>query len=30
VTLDNGESIVWEYLTNHQVGPAAEAIAAAL
>jgi hypothetical protein len=30
VTLDNGDSIVWEYLTNHQVGPAAEAIAAAL
>jgi hypothetical protein len=30
VTLRSGEAIVWEYLTNHQVGPAAEAIAAAL
>jgi hypothetical protein len=25
-----GEPIVWEYLTNHQIGPAAEAIARAL
>jgi len=30
VTLGSGESIVWEHLTNHQVGPAAEAIAAAI
>jgi hypothetical protein len=30
VTLRSGDSVVWEYLTNHQVGPAAEAIAAAL
>jgi hypothetical protein len=29
VTLTDGRSIVWEHLTNHQVGPAAEAIAAA-
>lgn len=26
----DGGSVVWEHLTNHQVGPAAEAIAAAL
>lgn len=30
VRLASGEAIVWEHLTNHQVGPAAEAIAAAL
>lgn len=30
VLLAGGERIVWEHLTNHQVGPAAEAIAAAL
>lgn len=30
VRLAGGESVVWEHLTNHQVGPAAEAIAAAL
>ena len=30
VDLSDGSSIVWEHLTNHQVGPAAEAIAAAL
>jgi hypothetical protein len=30
VDLAGGEPIVWEHLTNHQVGPAAEAIAAAL
>jgi hypothetical protein len=29
VALADGRSIVWEYLTNHQTGPAAEAIAAA-
>jgi len=29
VALAGGDTIVWEYLTNHQVGPAAEAIAAA-
>ncbi len=26
----DGDDVVWEHLTNHQVGPAAEAIAAAL
>jgi hypothetical protein len=30
VRLASGETVVWEHLTNHQVGPAAEAIAAAL
>ena len=30
VALADGSSIVWEHLTNHQVTPAAEAIAAAL
>ena len=30
VRLAGGETVVWEHLTNHQVGPAAEAIAAAL
>ena len=30
VELADGSSVVWEHLTNHQVGPAAEAIAAAL
>jgi hypothetical protein len=30
VQLAGGGSIVWEYLTNHQVAPAAEAIASAL
>jgi hypothetical protein len=30
VTLADGERVVWEHLTNHQVTPAAEAIAAAL
>ncbi|MDX6678279.1 MAG: hypothetical protein QOE31_2331 [Solirubrobacteraceae bacterium] len=30
VRLADGREIVWEYLTNHQIGPAAEAIAAAL
>jgi hypothetical protein len=30
VELAGGGSIVWEHLTNHQVGPAAEAIAGAL
>jgi hypothetical protein len=30
VELADGSSIVWEHLTNHQVGPAAEAIAGAL
>jgi hypothetical protein len=30
VRLAGGREIVWEYLTNHQIGPAAEAIAAAL
>lgn len=30
VRLHDGERVVWEYLTNHQVAPAAEAIAAAL
>jgi len=30
VDLADGGSIVWEHLTNHQVGPAAEAIASAL
>jgi len=30
VRLAGGGEIVWEYLTNHQVGPAAEAITAAL
>jgi hypothetical protein len=29
VDLADGRAIVWEHLTNHQVGPAAEAIAAA-
>ena len=30
VRLTDGDELVWEFLTNHQVGPAAEAIAAAL
>lgn len=30
VELADGAPIAWEYLTNHQIGPAAEAIAAAL
>ncbi|MGI8730018.1 MAG: hypothetical protein ACR2LK_08540 [Solirubrobacteraceae bacterium] len=30
VTLAGGSEIVWEFLTNHQVAPAAEAIVAAL
>jgi hypothetical protein len=30
VRLADGRDVVWEHLTNHQVGPAAEAIAAAL
>ncbi len=30
VRLADGGDVVWEYLTNHQIGPAAEAIAAAL
>jgi hypothetical protein len=30
VRLADGRDVVWEFLTNHQVGPAAEAIAAAL
>ena len=30
VRLADGRDVVWEYLTNHQIGPAAEAIAAAL
>jgi len=30
VRLAGGDAIVWEYLTNHQIGPAAEAIARAL
>ncbi len=30
VRLADGGVVVWEHLTNHQVGPAAEAIAAAL
>ena len=30
VDLANGDSVVWEHLTNHQVGPAAEAIASAI
>ena len=30
VELADGSSVVWEHLTNHQVGPAAEAIAGAL
>ena len=30
VELTDGAPIAWEYLTNHQIGPAAEAIAAAL
>jgi len=30
VRLADGEPVVWEHLTNHQIGPAAEAIAAAL
>jgi hypothetical protein len=30
VRLADGSEVVWEYLTNHQIGPAAEAIAAAL
>jgi len=30
VRLAGGDGIVWEHLTNHQVGPAADAIAAAL
>ena len=30
VELADASSIVWEHLTNHQVGPAAEAITAAL
>ena len=28
--MTGGDELVWEFLTNHQVGPAAEAIAAAL
>jgi hypothetical protein len=30
VTLADGSTLVWEHLTNHQVGPAAEAILGAL
>jgi hypothetical protein len=30
VRLVDGRTLVWEHLTNHQVGPAAEAIASAL
>jgi hypothetical protein len=30
VELAAGDALAWEYLTNHQIGPAAEAIAAAL
>ena len=30
VRLVQGGELVWEYLTNHQIGPAAEAIMAAL
>jgi hypothetical protein len=30
VTLDDGTTEVWEYLTNHQIEPAAEAIETAL
>ena len=30
VRLAGGDAIVWEHLTNHQIGPAAEAIARAL
>jgi hypothetical protein len=30
VALAGGGELVWEFLTNHQVGPAAEAITAAL
>jgi hypothetical protein len=30
VRLADGHDVVWEHLTNHQVGPAAEAIAAAV
>jgi hypothetical protein len=30
VALADGDAVVWEHLTNHQVGPAAEAIGAAL
>jgi hypothetical protein len=30
VRLADGRTLVWEHLTNHQVGPAAEAIASAL
>ncbi len=30
VELTGGGELVWEFLTNHQVGPAAEAIATAL
>lgn len=30
VRLADGRTLVWEHLTNHQVGPAAEAISSAL
>ncbi|MEY2517081.1 MAG: hypothetical protein QOJ89_4439 [bacterium] len=30
VRLADGRDVVWEFLTNHQIGPAAEAIASAL
>jgi hypothetical protein len=30
VELAVGDALAWEYLTNHQIGPAAEAIVAAL
>jgi len=30
VQLADGSDVAWEYLTNHQIGPATEAIAAAL
>jgi hypothetical protein len=30
VRLAEGHEVVWEFLTNHQIGPAAEAITAAL
>ncbi|MEA2191746.1 MAG: hypothetical protein QOI73_1867 [Solirubrobacteraceae bacterium] len=30
VRLLDGRELVWEYLTNHQIGPAAEAVGAAL
>jgi len=30
VALADGSTLVWEYLTNHQIGPAAAAIEAAL